>query len=70
MAYNIEPEGKYKVDRQERRQLRADLRKIIRAGDEVALIKILRVHGLREGDPDFENTLEVFRQEARKHRKR
>jgi uncharacterized protein (UPF0335 family) len=61
--------GRRRVDtkaREERRTLRADIRKFIHEGDERGFIDAVRARGFKEGSPEFREILELFWAETRR----
>jgi hypothetical protein len=52
--------------RDEARKFREDLKTLIDAGDEQALIRILIARGLKEESPEFQNALRIFRDESKR----
>jgi hypothetical protein len=53
-----------KIDVDQRRkssQTKRELAKVLKLGDEIAFMKILRENDLKDGTPDFEKALKAFR---------
>jgi hypothetical protein len=60
-----------KIDIEQRRKTartKRDLAAVLKSGDEIAFMKILRENGLKDGMSEFEKALKVFRAErGRRH---
>jgi len=53
---------KYKLDREERAALLRELRCIYNNGDELELMRVLRKHGVKDEDPEFSETVKLYRE--------
>jgi hypothetical protein len=49
------------AERRKRDQVKRNLADVLASGDEIALMKILRATGLKDGTPQFENAVKAFR---------
>ncbi|HET9402714.1 MAG TPA: hypothetical protein VFO34_17340 [Candidatus Acidoferrales bacterium] len=54
--------GKYKRTRREEDWWLEVCRRILRSGDEMELMRVLRKNGLRDEDPRFAEAVKIFRE--------
>lgn len=52
---------KYKIDREERAVLLRELRRLLKDGDELELMRVLRKHGVKDEDAEFSETVKLYR---------